>query len=85
MLARVPGLTEEQRRELSAFSERLVNKLLHPQIQGIKEEAAKGDGDSIRRIAQALGIDKVVAPADHPAPEEHAAGQHPTQHPKTKT
>ncbi|MCC7509838.1 MAG: glutamyl-tRNA reductase [Planctomycetes bacterium] len=75
VMSKFPELTEAQRHELAAFSERLVNKLLHPQIQGIKQEAARGDTDSIRRIALALGIDKAEettgpAGAGQPASED---------------
>ncbi len=75
VLAKLPDLTEAQRSELAAFSERLVNKLLHPQIQGIKQEASRGDEDSIRRIAMALGIDKANEATEpdaqvQPAPDD---------------
>ncbi|MBX3458690.1 MAG: glutamyl-tRNA reductase [Planctomycetes bacterium] len=72
VFAKYPEMPEDQRRELAAFSERLVNKLLHPQIQGIKDQAARGDTESIRRLALALGIDKAVPPAP-PSPQEEAA------------
>lgn len=73
VFAKYPDMPEDQRRELAAFSERLVNKLLHPQIQGIKDQAARGDSDSIRRMALALGIDKAVPPTPPaPANEEEA-------------
>jgi glutamyl-tRNA reductase len=73
LFARMPGLTDEHRDELTAFADRYMNKLLHPQIQGIKDEAARGDTEAIRRIAMALGIDKAVTPnaqeARHPHPD----------------
>jgi glutamyl-tRNA reductase len=77
LFARMPGLSDEQRMELTAFADRYMNKVLHPQIQGIKDEAARGDSDAIRRIAMALGIDKAAnaagTKADQPAPLPDAA------------
>lgn len=61
LLSRLSDLPVAKKDEIAAFSERLLNKLLHPQIQGIKEEAARGDAESVRRIATALGIDKPQA------------------------
>lgn len=58
LLSRLSDLPVTKKDEIAAFSERLLNKLLHPQIQGIKEEAARGDSESVRRLATALGIDK---------------------------
>ncbi|MBZ0135923.1 MAG: glutamyl-tRNA reductase [Planctomycetes bacterium] len=61
LMARFPELPESAREEIAGFSSRLMNKLLHPQIQGIKEQAASGNTDSLRMIAEALGVN---APAD---------------------
>jgi glutamyl-tRNA reductase len=58
LLSRLSDLPVEKKDEIAAFSERLLNKLLHPQIQGIREEAARGDSESVRRLATALGVDK---------------------------
>jgi glutamyl-tRNA reductase len=62
LLARFPDLPESAHREISAFSARLMNKLLHQQIQAIKDQAAAGNPDSLRLIAQALGVDAPMDP-----------------------
>jgi len=67
LLARLSELPEKEKDEIAAFAERLTNKLLHPQIVGIREEAARGGEDAVRRIAQALGVDKSV---NLPAPRK---------------
>lgn len=72
LLARFPDLPESARKEIGAFSARLMNKLLHPQIQGIKEQAAAGNTDSLRLIAQALGVDAPEA-AEEPQPAKEQA------------
>ncbi len=69
LLARLSNLPLAQKDEIAAFAERLTNKLLHPQVQGIKDEAARGDPESVRRLAAALGIDK---PRQGNAPVESA-------------
>ena len=70
LLARFPDLPEPARKEIGAFSARLMNKLLHPQIQGIKDQAAAGDTDSLRLIAQALGVDAPTEAAPEPETEK---------------
>ncbi|MCA8934803.1 MAG: glutamyl-tRNA reductase [Planctomycetes bacterium] len=60
LMSKLSDLPDETRKEIASFSERLVNKLLHPQIQGIKEHAAEGRSDSLRLLADALGVDKPV-------------------------
>ncbi|MCB9894633.1 MAG: glutamyl-tRNA reductase [Planctomycetes bacterium] len=58
---RLPDLTPEMKEELAAHSTRLLNKLLHPQIQGIKEQAAHGNTDSLRVMAESLGVESVAS------------------------
>ncbi len=60
VLARLSELPPETKDEIATFAERLTNKLLHPQIQGLKGEALKGDDESVKRLADALGVDKEV-------------------------
>jgi glutamyl-tRNA reductase len=76
---RLPDLPPEARKELAAYSTRLLNKLLHPQISGIKEQAAQGNTDSLRLMAETLGVKAVTEatpeigdqkPADQPAEEQ---------------
>ncbi|MCA8911097.1 MAG: glutamyl-tRNA reductase [Planctomycetes bacterium] len=72
LMSKLNDLSPEARKEIAGFSERLVNKLLHPQIQGIKEQAASGNSDSLRLLADALGVEKTVnlPPAkDQPEPQ----------------
>lgn len=59
LFAKMPDLPAAARDELAAYSSRLLNKLLHPQIKGIKDQAASGNRDSLRLIAEALGVDAV--------------------------
>ena len=73
LLARFPDLPESARKEITAFSARLMNKLLHPQIQGIKEQAANGNTDSLRMIAQVLGVDAPTETAQPEVPKVHAS------------
>ena len=61
LFARLPDLSPEAREELKAWSGRLLNKLLHPQIQGIKNQAEHGDSESLRRLAESLGAEAVSA------------------------
>lgn len=70
LLARFPDLPENARKEIGAFSARLMNKLLHPHIQGIKDQAAAGNTDSLRLIAQALGVDAPKEETPEPETEE---------------
>jgi glutamyl-tRNA reductase len=60
VLARLSDLPPELKDEIATFAERLTNKLLHPQIRGLKEEATKGNEESVQRLADALGVDKEV-------------------------
>ena len=53
----------------------IVNKLLHPQIQGIKQHAAQGNSDSLRLIAEALGVDAAPERKQGRAPDAPAAAQ----------
>jgi glutamyl-tRNA reductase len=77
LLARLADLPVGTKNEIAAFAERLTNKLLHPQVAGIRDEAARGGEEAARRIAQALGLDKEVKlpteklkPPGPPLPEE---------------
>ncbi|MCA8915239.1 MAG: hypothetical protein KDB90_07495, partial [Planctomycetes bacterium] len=70
LFSRLPDLPPEARDELTAYSNRLLNKLLHPQIHGIKEQAAHGNGDSLRLIAEALGVEAAQESAAESADEE---------------
>lgn len=74
---RLSDLSPEVRDEIARFSERLVAKLLHPQFQAIRAEAAKG-ADSLRRAASILGLEGTEAsesaaqsPQPEPSPAEH--------------
>ena len=42
LLSRLPDLDEDARREVERTLHRLVNKILHPPLQSLREEAAKG-------------------------------------------
>ncbi len=66
LMAKLRDLPPEAQEEIKGFSTRLLNKLLHPQIQGIKQHAAQGNSDSLRLIAEALGVD--AAPGTEQAP-----------------
>ena len=70
LFSRLPDMPAEARDELAAYSNRLLNKLLHPQIHGIKEQAAHGNGDSLRLIAEALGVEAAQESAADSADEE---------------
>lgn len=54
LLNKIPGATEEERREIEYFAERLVNKLLHPPLQSLREEAHADEEhgllDALRRL-----------------------------------
>jgi glutamyl-tRNA reductase len=67
LLARLSDLPTDTKDEIAGFSARLMNKLLHPQIQGIKEQASKGNNDSLRVIAEALGVSE-APPQEQPEP-----------------
>lgn len=69
---RLKDLPPEARDEIARFSERLVAKLLHPQFQTIRTEAAKGP-DSLRRAAAMLGLDGAGEAAPESNPEQPAA------------
>lgn len=73
LLARFPDLPEAARNEIGSFSARLVNKLLHPHIQGIKDQAAAGNTDSLRLLAQALGVDAPEEQTNQESPETEPA------------
>lgn len=60
VLARLADLPPETKDEIATFAERLTNKLLHPQIRGLKDEATKGNEEAVQRLADALGVDKEV-------------------------
>jgi glutamyl-tRNA reductase len=54
LMAQMDGLTDEQKAGLDQALERLVNKLLHPQIVALKQELAGADGERLERIREAL-------------------------------
>lgn len=60
LLARLVDLPEDQKVEIAAFAERLSNKLLHPQLHAIREEASRGDKAELNRLVKLLGIDKPI-------------------------
>jgi glutamyl-tRNA reductase len=60
LLSRLSDIPVSQKAEIEAFAGRLMNKLLHPQIQGIRDESARGGADAARRIAVALGLDQDI-------------------------
>ena len=57
LLARLADLKVEQKEEIAKFAQRLLNKLLHPMLTGLKAQAARSDAQMLQRIAQAMGID----------------------------
>ncbi|MCC6575387.1 MAG: glutamyl-tRNA reductase [Planctomycetes bacterium] len=72
--ARLAGLDEDGKRELEAFADRLTNKLLHTQINGLKQESRRADAaESLRVLSRALGLEDDAAqtaaqPAEAPSP-----------------
>jgi glutamyl-tRNA reductase len=54
LLNKLPALDPEHRREIEYFADRLVNKLLHPPLQSLREEAHDDAGqgllDALRRL-----------------------------------
>ncbi|MHC4840501.1 MAG: glutamyl-tRNA reductase [Planctomycetota bacterium] len=60
LMSKLSELSPEARQEISSFSERLSNKLLHPQLHAIREEATKGDESEMNRLIKMLGVDKPI-------------------------
>ena len=54
LLNKIPNATEDERREIEYFAERLVNKLIHPPLQSLREEAHADEEhgllDALRRL-----------------------------------
>ena len=70
VLSHLVDLPTDQKAEIAQFAEQLVNKLLHTQINAIKQEARRDDaGASLRVVARALGLDQ-DAPRQAPDSEE---------------
>jgi glutamyl-tRNA reductase len=72
LLARLSDLPISVKDELAAFAERLTSKLIHPQLSGIRREASRGDEESLRRIASALGMDEGLNTEQQSIGEQHA-------------
>lgn len=71
-------MTPEARQETIAAMERMLNKLLHPQIVALKEAAADPDPAQLQRSARLLGLDAAdVAGAANAAPAAPAASPAP--------
>ena len=69
LIGKTPGLNEEQRKEIEAFSERLINKLLHPQIRAIQNAATSDDPANLARLAEDFGVSSRLPIADATAVE----------------
>ncbi|MCC6464122.1 MAG: glutamyl-tRNA reductase [Planctomycetes bacterium] len=67
LLAKLAALDPAQRDEIASFADRLLNKLLHPQIQAIRESSAAGTQELLM-LAKVLGLegDAGEPPGDAP-------------------
>jgi glutamyl-tRNA reductase len=54
LLNKVPDLNDRQREEIRRSFDRLVNKLLHPPLESLRDEAAQGTPhgllDALKRL-----------------------------------
>jgi glutamyl-tRNA reductase len=64
------ALQPEARREIEMLADRLVNKLLHPQIVALKDAVETATPEQLRALERALGLD---TPAPAPAPDTASA------------
>ena len=55
LMNRLDGVSEDHRKEIEKSFHRLVNKILHPPVESLQDDAAKGSNslmDALRKLFQ---------------------------------
>lgn len=76
-LAKLPGLSDQERHQVEMATERIVNKLLNDPMVNLRRWGQNGEGRYLEAVAELFGLDgrdagREGAPAPAP-PAEHAA------------
>jgi len=80
VLSRLGGLTAEQLAAVEAMSKGLVNKLLHPPMQALKDAAREGDMARVEAIRETYSLTEIAEAAVDSAPRvEESAGVEETE------